>query len=106
MLRYPRVLDEIILRLLRKDPRERYQTAHALATDLEAVQRGLELGRRNPSLAIGTRDVREHLAEPNFIGRDLELNELQTALEANLGRPCRCDRYRSGIRLRQIPFTG
>ena len=31
----PRVLDEVIQRLLRKDPRDRYQTAEAVVADLE-----------------------------------------------------------------------
>ncbi|HYW80968.1 MAG TPA: serine/threonine-protein kinase, partial [Thermoguttaceae bacterium] len=50
----PRALDEVIQRLLRKDPRDRYQTAGAVLADLEAIADALRCGERDPSLVVGS----------------------------------------------------
>lgn len=69
----PRVLDEIICRLLRKDPRERYATSAAVLQDLLELERRLERGDRDPVFVIGLGDVRSTLAEPGLVGRTEEL---------------------------------
>ncbi len=43
----PRSLDELLQRLLRKDPCDRYQTAEAVLFDLEGIAASLHDGRRN-----------------------------------------------------------
>ena len=43
-LNVPRPLDELIQRLLRKDPRDRYQTAEAVLLDLEGIAASLDGG--------------------------------------------------------------
>jgi two-component system sensor kinase len=76
-LEVPRALDEIVQRLLRKDPRDRYQLAEAVLNDLEALRRALDSGHREPSLVIGSRDRRDTLAEPAFVARAHELETLE-----------------------------
>ncbi len=83
----PRALDEIIRRLLRKDPDDRYQTAEGVLADLTAVAEALEQGVADPHLVVGLRDRRRTLAEPGFIGRQEELAALDAQLErARSGR--------------------
>ncbi|MDD4789771.1 MAG: serine/threonine-protein kinase, partial [Pirellulales bacterium] len=55
----PRALDEVIQRLLRKDPRDRYQSAEAVLNDLEAIAEGLRGGGADPVVVIGARDRRD-----------------------------------------------
>jgi serine/threonine protein kinase len=56
----PRALDEVIQRLLRKDPRDRYQTAEAVLADLEAIAKALGAARpsRRSSSACATGGAR------------------------------------------------
>jgi PAS domain S-box-containing protein len=69
----PRALDAVISRLLRKDPAERYQTAAAVATDLDQIVRATAAGQREPAVVIGRRDRRGTLTDPAFVGRETEL---------------------------------
>jgi two-component system sensor kinase len=80
-LSVPRVLDEVIQRLLRKDPRDRYQSADAVIADLAAISDALQAGESDPSLVVGTHDRRRTLTEPAFVGRDHELALLNSQLE-------------------------
>jgi two-component system sensor kinase len=81
-LSLPRVLDEVIQRLLRKDPRDRYQSAQAVVADLDVIARALRQGEPEPSLVVGLHDRRRTLTEPAFVGRGQEL----AALAAQLNR--------------------
>lgn len=76
----PRVLDAILQRLLRKDPVDRYQSAAALAYDLETLRSTLATGDPDPRFTIGRVDHRQHLTDPAFVGRDAELASLQALL--------------------------
>ena len=80
----PRALDELIQRLLRKDPRERYQSAEAVLADLAAIAESLDQGVAEPAVVVGLHDRRRTLAEPAFVGRAGEL----AALSAQLERAC------------------
>ncbi len=80
-LSVPRVLDEVIQRLLRKDPRDRYQSAYAVAADLAAIGEALQRGDVEPDLVVGLHDRRQTLTEPAFVGRDEELAALTAQLE-------------------------
>ena len=83
----PRVLDEILDRLLRPDPRERYSAAVGALDDLLETERRLRLGEADPPLVVGMHDVRKGPTEPGLVGRTSELNELDTLLaEARQGR--------------------
>ena len=77
----PRALDEVIQRLLRKDPRDRYQTADAVLADLIQLAAALEKGNPDPPLVVGLRDRRRTLTEPAFVGRDAELTALDGQVE-------------------------
>ncbi|MEW6583201.1 MAG: AAA family ATPase, partial [Actinomycetota bacterium] len=69
----PRALDELVARLLRKDPRDRYQSAEVAAADLADIADALRRGDPDPAVPIGARDRRTTLTEPAFVGRDAEL---------------------------------
>ncbi|TMB15204.1 MAG: hypothetical protein E6J65_21680 [Deltaproteobacteria bacterium] len=77
----PRAVDELIQRLLRKDPRERYQSAQAVLTDLEAIGAALHGGMAEPELVLGLHDRRSVISEPAFVGRQKELDALGAAFE-------------------------
>ena len=69
----PRAVDDILQRLMRKDPAERYQSASALEADLVALLRALEAGDPDPRIVVGRFDQRDSLTDPSFVGRDAEL---------------------------------
>lgn len=77
----PRVLDEVIQRLLRKDPRDRYQSAEAVVADLTVIAEALKRGESEPTLVVGLHDRRRTLTEPAFVGRGQELAALHAQLE-------------------------
>ena len=72
----PRALDEVIQRLLRKDPGDRYQSAAAALLDLEDIAAALNAGSFEPSCVIGSRDHRVTLTESAFVGRQTEIAKL------------------------------
>jgi two-component system sensor kinase len=71
----PRALDEVIRRLLRKDPRDRYQSAEAVLVDLGHITEALRAGQQEPSFVVGLSDRRPTLTEPAFVGRSREIEE-------------------------------
>ncbi len=87
-LAVPRALDEVIQRLLRKDPRDRYQSAQAALADLLAIQQALDEGIEEPKIVIGGCDSRSSLIEPAFVSRDQEMAVFEELLESTpLGNP-------------------
>ncbi len=76
----PRAFDELLQRLLRKDPRDRYQSADAVFADLEAIASGVRKGGDNPAVVIGSRDRRVTVVEPAFVARTDELEDLDAQL--------------------------
>jgi two-component system sensor kinase len=86
-LEIPRALDELIQRLLRKDPDERYQSAEAVLADLTNIAAAVGAGEREPSCVVGSRDRRPTLTEPAFVGRCRELQQLDEQMRrARAGR--------------------
>jgi len=77
----PRALDEVLQRLLRKDPRDRYHSAAGVVADLSAIEEALDRGDTDPAIAIGSRDQRPTLTEPAFVGRAGELAALGSEVE-------------------------
>ncbi|MGH9011215.1 MAG: protein kinase domain-containing protein, partial [Acidimicrobiia bacterium] len=69
----PRAVDTLVLRLLSKDPADRYQTAAGVLADVEEIRGALERGVTEPAVVIGLHDQRDNLTEPDFVGRVLEL---------------------------------
>ena len=80
-LTVPRVLDEVLQRLLRKDPRDRYQSADAVITDLAFLANDVNRGEAEPALVVGLSDRRNTLTEPAFVGREQELAALVAQLK-------------------------
>jgi two-component system sensor kinase len=85
--RFSRALDEVLKRLLCKDPRDRYQSAEAVLADLDAITEAHQRGVREPAIVVGLHDRRRTLTEPAFVGRNHELQEL----EHHLDEACRGD---------------
>mgnify|MGYP001015510822 CR=1 FL=1 len=76
----PRVVDELVQRLLHKDPRDRYQTAAAVLADLNAIINALARGIEEPSHVVGCQDRRRVLTEPAFVGRQRELKQIEQSM--------------------------
>lgn len=81
-IRVPRALDELVQRLLKKDPRDRYQSAKAVLHDLDAIIAGLAQGEEEPCVVIGASDERQTLAEPAFVARQNEIQTLSLQMQA------------------------
>ena len=79
-LAVPQALDEVIQRLLRKDPRDRYQSAEAVGADLGVIAEAVQRGESEPTLVVGLHDRRRTLTEPAFVGRGQELAALHAQL--------------------------
>ncbi len=77
----PHVLEEVLQRLLRKDPRDRYQSADGVLADLQAILAGLERGERDLHMTVGSSDIRSSLTEPALVGRQRELERFQRSIE-------------------------
>lgn len=73
----PRPLDELIQRLVRKDPRDRYQTAQAVLVDLEWIAAAVDNGVIESTHVVGSQDRRPTLTEPAFVGRQAELAQVE-----------------------------
>ena len=80
-LAVPRALDEVLQRLLRKDPRDRYQSADAAVADLQSIAEALDAGISEPAVVVGLRDRRRTLTEPAFVGRRGELATFDSHVE-------------------------
>ena len=76
----PRVLSEMVSRLIQTDPDRRYQAADAALADVEDVMAARSRGTSDPPLVIGRRDRRRALADPGFVGRAPEISALETEL--------------------------
>ncbi len=72
----PKAFEEVIDRLLRKDPQHRYQSARAALVDLREIAAALLTGQFEPAFVIGKEDRRATLTEPAFVGRSEELAAL------------------------------
>ncbi|MEQ9407011.1 MAG: ATP-binding protein [Fuerstiella sp.] len=80
----PPPLNDVVRRLLQKHPRDRYQSAAGALFDIEQIKSVFCTTHGvcpTGPLVLGTRDHRESLIEPAFVGRDKDLDQLKTALE-------------------------
>lgn len=73
----PRAMDELVQRLLHKDPRDRYQSAKAVLMDLNSIMEAARSGMAESSCAVGCHDHRMTLTEPAFVGRQGELEQVE-----------------------------
>jgi two-component system sensor kinase len=77
----PRAVDELVQRLLAKDPRDRYQSTAGVLADLEEIAAALARGESEPPVVVGVRDLRRTLTEPAFVGRDAELASMEAVFD-------------------------
>jgi predicted ATPase/signal transduction histidine kinase len=77
----PEMLEHIVLKLLAKEPEDRYQTASGLAHDVRECLSRLESHGRVATFPLGYRDASGQLARPAFQGRTQELDALVAAVE-------------------------
>ena len=75
----PQVLSRMLLKLLRKEPQERYQSARALHADLLACRAQLASGAIPADFALGSGEALESPRfAPRLYGRESELARLRT----------------------------
>jgi len=82
--RYPKNTPEVVIKfiekLIRKEPRERYQSARAALFDVNQILAYLASGSTGPTIVIGGADRRTDLIDPAFVGRDEQTHALETGL--------------------------
>ena len=84
----PSALDDIVARLLCRDPQDRYETAAGLLYDLFQFATSLTDTTSINSFAIGTHDLRSGLTEASLVGRDEEISFVRKTLDdAKAGNP-------------------
>lgn len=78
----PAIIDAIVLKLLAKNPEDRYQTAGGVEKDLRHCLTDLQARGFVGSFALAERDVPDRLLMPEKLyGRDVEIEVLLTAFE-------------------------
>ncbi|HWC25306.1 MAG TPA: AAA family ATPase, partial [Solirubrobacteraceae bacterium] len=96
----PTALDELVARLLRKDPRDRYQSADAVLHDLGEIADALERGLDDPPIVLGLHERRRRaLTEPAFVARAAQLARLEDEVR-------RSAEATSGLALLEAPSGG
>lgn len=86
-------LNEVVQRLLRKAPRDRYQSADGVRHDIQ------QLNSEAAFVVPGTRDIRATITEPSIVGRESEVKSLEAAMRnvAAGGRETMLVRGPSGV---------
>ncbi|AUX40040.1 uncharacterized protein SOCE26_014360 [Sorangium cellulosum] len=78
----PEVVSDIVLRLMAKEPQDRYQTGWGVEADLRFCVESWRSARRIDPFPLGRRDVPDRLAIPRRLyGRDDEIGAVALALE-------------------------
>lgn len=79
---FPEPLSDIVQKLLRKSPDERYATARGLVYDLQECLEQLKTSKRITFFALGKKDRRRELnIKTPFVGRQAELSKLLLQLD-------------------------
>ncbi|MCT7950561.1 AAA family ATPase [Ancylothrix sp. C2] len=78
----PDVISEIIMKLLEKNPEDRYQTASGIKADLEKCLAQLQLAKKIENFPLGREDASGQLLIPQKLyGREAEVAELIAAFQ-------------------------
>lgn len=86
----PRMLSDIIMRLLEKEPDRRYQSADGLANDLHRLRDALLNGKAS-AFPLGQHDFASRLSPPSrLIGRDAEIGTLRDSIDRAIEGRCPC----------------
>jgi len=82
---FPQALSDIISKLLRKNPPDRYHSAFGLSADLERCVTALAAGEEPACFALGTKDkLRELNYRIPMVGRDQEIARLHDLFDQSL----------------------
>jgi two-component system sensor kinase len=73
--------DNLLQRLLRLEPRRRYQSSRAVADDLNRFADARRGYVENPTFVLGLTDRHDALRDPDFTGRDRQLQLVHAALQ-------------------------
>ncbi|MHB1923649.1 MAG: ATP-binding protein [Acidimicrobiales bacterium] len=76
----PRALSDLVSRLVRPDPDDRYQTAEGVLFDVDLIRQARLDGQPDPVLVVGCADRRIRLTDPAFVGRTAESKALEEVL--------------------------
>ncbi|HVJ30014.1 MAG TPA: serine/threonine-protein kinase PknK, partial [Gammaproteobacteria bacterium] len=80
--RVPEVLSDIVLKLLQKEPEDRYQSAAGLVADLRRCLVAIDEGRPSERFAVGSADVIDRFDPPQKLyGRAAETRALLASFE-------------------------
>ncbi|AFZ35050.1 serine/threonine protein kinase [Stanieria cyanosphaera PCC 7437] len=78
----PLLLNDLVLKLLAKNPEERYQTGFGLRYDLELCQQQWQANQKITNFILGTRDICDRFIIPEKVyGREAEIETLLSAFE-------------------------
>lgn len=78
----PRMLSEVVMRLLAKTPEDRYQSARGLAHDLERCLTALQSGGAIAPFRLGRADISPRfVVSQKLVGRDDEIASLMAAFQ-------------------------
>ena len=78
----PTWFNQLLQRMLTKDPVDRYQSADAVLRDLDQIQDSLLIDQGAKTFVLGATDHRLSLTEPAFVGRQVELRQLNQELRS------------------------
>jgi predicted ATPase/HPt (histidine-containing phosphotransfer) domain-containing protein len=86
----PEDLARLVLRLLAKNPEDRYQSSHGLLHDLEACRRAWIDPAANAGFALGREDVPERFqVSQKLFGREHEVDVLHRAFDGSAQGPAK-----------------
>lgn len=97
----PEILSDLILRLLSKNPEERYQSAWGVMADLQKIFKDLRDGQKVEKFPLGLQDVPDRFHIPELLyGRQREVETLTKAFERA------CDGEREFLFISGYPGVG
>ncbi len=82
----PRELDQLTLKLLQREPSDRYQQAEGVRKDLMAIADKIRSSKESQSsfgVALGLYDLRNELTIPSFVGRERKWDSFLNWMRSN-----------------------